>query len=83
MVENERKNYDSQTVILNNLTKLYTELTKGVITDPFTSAETVMKIHKSQNKDLVNKQVICNDMLTIVGKTSPYYELIQSYFMPV
>lgn len=63
-----------------NAKKVYSEVTKGLLTDSHYPASTVLSVFESTQKDLVQKEVICEDMLALLGSDEGTKQLILEYF---
>lgn len=59
--------------------KVYTHITKGLLTKAHYPAETVINVFDNLQKDMIDKNQVCEDMIQIVNDEGTK-DLIREYF---
>lgn len=63
-----------------NYTEVISEVTRGLLKNSHYPASSVLPIYHSYQKDLVDKNKVCEDMIHLVGKDEGFRQLIEEYF---
>lgn len=64
----------------NNSEQVYDKVTNGLLKGSHYSAEVVISVFETTQKDLIDKNSVCDDMLHMVGKDEGTKQLILEYF---
>ena len=64
----------------NNAKQVYSKVTKGLLNNSSYSATTVISVYENIQKDYVNKDVVCDDILHLLGSDECGKHLVLEYF---
>lgn len=63
-----------------NAEQVYSKVTKGLLKGSHYPADTVISVFETTQKDLVDKNEVCDDMIHMVGSDEGTKQLILEYF---
>ena len=63
-----------------NSRKVYETITGGLLNKSHYKADTVISVYNALQKQLVDKDMACEDIVSIVGEHTELSELIKEYF---